>query len=247
MSQSIQSGLGSRLENSRFLLSIIKTYSKYDPMLDLIKFPIYEDYIDSVSSSMLPYSAAKEAFDLLDNDVKDVFERIVTTVRKIRNAVIELFGRDSGKYADYNELFDLITGDNVSKNSSERKNQADSSEPGSGETPGTDFQSVAQIDRGSRLANFAALIEMLKVEPSYTPTLVEIKIDTLSDLHNEASTKNLSLATAYGTYTTERAKILPMFDGPDGLTVRADRAKAHVRTVYGPQSPELKALTGKVY
>ena len=59
--------------------------------------------------------------------------------------------------------------------------------------------------------------------------------------------KNTELATAYATYTVERAKVLPMFDGPEGLTVRAERAKAHVRSVYGAQSPELKALTGRIY
>ena len=88
---------------------------------------------------------------------------------------------------------------------------------------------------------------MLKNEPLYDPQKNELKVVSLQELHDQASSANQNLATAYGTYTTQRAVILPLFDGPEGLTVRAERAKAHLRSVYGPQSPELKALTGKIY
>jgi hypothetical protein len=68
-----------------------------------------------------------------------------------------------------------------------------------------------------------------------------------STLRDELSAKLLSLATNYGTYTTQRAVILPLFDGPEGLSVRAERAKLHVKSVYGVSSMEFKALTGKIY
>jgi len=68
-----------------------------------------------------------------------------------------------------------------------------------------------------------------------------------STLRDELSASLLKLATNYGLYTTERAVILPLFDGPEGLTVRAERAKVHVKSVYGVSSMEFKALTGKVY
>lgn len=241
MSSSSQSGFGSRLENSKFLISVIKTYSQYNPSLPLIQISIYEPYVNSVEAAMSPFSLAKETFDLLDNDVRAYFESIVSVCRSVRNVIIELFGRDSGKYADYNELIDKITGDNITKNSYKRNHSE------SEENPDEDFQSVAQVDRGSRLANFAALVEMLKNEPLYDPQKNELKVVSLQELHDQASSANQNLATAYGTYTTQRAVILPLFDGPEGLTVRAERAKAHLRSVYGPQSPELKALTGKTY
>jgi len=241
MASNAQTGLGSRLEKSKYLISVVKTYSQYKPILDLIKIDIYEPFVLSVESAMVPYNTAKEAFDLMDNEVKAVFDNIVSITRSVRNVIIELFGKESGKYKDYNEIIDKITGDNVSKNSRKRKHIGDDT------NPDADFQSVAQTDRGSRLANFTLLIDALTNEPTYLPEKAELRVDSLKILRDNASTKNLNLATAYGNYTNERAKLLPMFDGAEGLTIRAERAKAHVRSVYGPQSPELKALTGKTY
>lgn len=241
MSSDSQSGFGSRLENSKFLISVVKSYSQYSPALPLIQIAIYEPYVNSVEAAMIPYGTAKESFDLLDNEVETRFDNIVSICRSVRNVIIELFGKESGKYKDYNEIIDKITGDNVSKNSRKRKNSE------TDENPDDDFQSVAQLDRGSRLANFTTLINMLRNEPLYLPVKAELRIESLQNLRDAADSSNQNLATAYGVYTTERAKILPMFDGPEGLTVRAERAKAHVRSVYGAQSPELKALTGKTY
>ena len=63
----------------------------------------------------------------------------------------------------------------------------------------------------------------------------------------DASSENLTIANAYGVYANEKSKILPMFDRAEGLTIRAERSKAHIRSVYNAQSSELKALTGKTY
>jgi hypothetical protein len=241
MASNSQTGFGTRLLNSEFLLSVVIAYTLYNPILALIKLVNYTPFVASVKTAMSPYNKAKEAFDLLDNDVEAKFETIVTTVRAVRNVIIEIYGKKDGKYDDYNEIIDVISGDNISKNLNKRKNSAEPPEPDK------DFQSVAQIDRGSRLANFTVLIDALEDDTNYTPVKPELTIEGLKTLLADASTANTDLAKAYGLYTTQRAIILPMFDGPEGLAVRAERAKAHVRSVYGPQSPEFKALTGRTY
>lgn len=241
MASDSQTGLGTRLENSKYLLSVVTTYPLYSPILTLIKTAVYGPFIDSVETSMTAYNKAKTSFDLLDNVVEELFVKIVNTVRSVRNVLIELYGIDGEKYLDYNEIIDVITGDNVSKNTAKRKKEP------APENPEEDFQSVAQLDRGSRLAKFTLLIDALEADPLYLPAKAEVTVAGLKTLRDDASAKNTELAVAYATYTVERAKVLPMFDGPEGLTVRAERAKAHVRSVYGAQSPELKALTGRTY
>ena len=241
MASEAQTGLGTRLENSKYLISVVTSYTQYSPILQLIKLVNYTPFVDSVETALTPYNKAKVAHDLLDNVVEELFVKIVNTVRSVRNVLIELYGTESEKYQDYNEIIDVITGDNVSKNSAKRKKEP------LPENPEEDFQSVAQLDRGSRLTQFTLLIDALEADPLYIPVKAELTVAGLKTLRDDASAKNTELAVAYATYTVERAKVLPMFDGPEGLTARAERAKAHVRSVYGAQSPELKALTGRTY
>ena len=241
MSSESQSGLGSRLLSSKDLITLILTYALYSPILDIIKIAVYQPFVAAVEAAMVPYDKAKEAHDQLDNGVEIVFDNIVDIARSIRNVLIELYGNESGEYADYNEILDILTGDNVTKNSYKRKHS------GKETLPGEDFQSVAQLDRGSKLRNFALLIAALEDNSKYLPPKTELKVVNLKLLYTDASAKNDALITAYGIYIKERGKVLPMFDGIDGLAVRAARAKAHVSYMYGPHSAELKALTGKTY
>lgn len=63
----------------------------------------------------------------------------------------------------------------------------------------------------------------------------------------DASTKNLTIANAYGVYANEKSKILPIFDGAERPTISVELKKAHVRSVYDTLSPEIKVLTGKIH
>ena len=55
------------------------------------------------------------------------------------------------------------------------------------ENPEEDFQSVAQVDRGSRLAQFTLLIDALEVDPLYVPVKAELTVAGLKTLRDDAS------------------------------------------------------------
>ena len=122
----------------------------------------------------------------------------------------------------------------------------------------------------TQLENSKHLISMATTYPLYSPIFALIKLDAygsfvisvetakytpfvkigftiIKALLTNSSAKHTALTKSYGLYTNEKAKVLPEFDGPEGLVVRTEHAKAHVRNVYGSDSSQLKALTGKIY
>lgn len=250
MASNSQAGLGSRLQNSKDLIAIIKTLTKYNPIINDIKIANYEPYVTLVSDSMTPYNSAHTALKNEQNNAEEVQNRVIAVARRIRNVILEIYGK-SEQYDDYNELIDLITGDNVRKQYYERKKEGEPETPTGGtpetEEPEEEFTSVSQQDRGSILAKFTALIDALTADTNYTPTEPELQLPGLNDLREEFALALTSLASKLADYEVKRSALLPMFDGPGSLHERAERAKFHVKRQYGPKSIEYKTLTGKIY
>lgn len=260
MASKSQAGYGSRLQNSKDLIVFVKSLTKYAPIIDDIKLLNYEPYVTLVSDSMSPYNGAHKDLKDAQNAAESIQNDVIDRVRKIRNVLLEIYGK-SEEYDDYNEIIDVITGDNVRKNSYKRKkpetpstndNSGTTGTAGASGTTGTtqpddDFQSVSQQDRGSILAKYIALIDALTVDTKYAPTEPELMLPGLNTLADKFADVLKTLATKMAEYEVQRSKVLPMFDGPGSLHERAERAKFHVKRQYGPNSIEFKTLTGKEY
>lgn len=246
MASTSQAGYGSRLQNTKDLIAKIKSYSKYNPIIDEIKIIAYEPFVNSVETALSNYYDSYAKVKSAQNSVADKFIDLEKLVRKIRNVILEIYGK-SESYDDYNELIDEITGDDVSKNYYKRKHETPSTpppEPGAGDV---DFVSVSQLDRGSLIAKFTALIDMLELDPNYTPHEPELTVAQLRAFRDLLNNLLTTLSNAIADFINKRSALLPMFEGPGSLRERAERAKAHVKRQYGPNSPEYKALTGKIY
>lgn len=249
MASKSQAGFGSRLQNSKDLLTFVKTLTKYTPIIDEIKLTNYEPFINSVVDAMTPYNTSHTNLKNSQNIADSVENRVRERARKVRNVLLEIYGK-SETYDDYNELIDVITGDNVRKNSYRRSKEEEPAPPegtSGTETPEEEFQSVSQQDRGSILAKFISLIDALTGDVKYTPTEPELQITGLTALSAEFSAALTDLGLKIAQFEGQRSIILPMFDGPGSLHERAERAKVHVKRQYGPNSIEFKTLTGKEY
>lgn len=150
-------------------------------------------------------------------------------------------------YQDYNHLIDLITGDNVSKNSAKRKAEAEANPPADPNAPEKDFQSVSQQDRGSIYTFFTTLIDELTIDTKYLPNELELKPAGLKTLRDEFGAKLKELGKLEGEFKAQEAIIKPLFFGPSSLHDRAERAKVHIKRQYGVNSIEYKSVTGKKY
>lgn len=246
MASESQSGYGSKLLNNENLIAKVKTMVKYNPIPDDLKIANYEPFVLTVRPAMTPYNNADKAFSDCENDTNIVQDNIIEIVRKVRAAIFEIHG--SGEiYDDYNQVIDLITGDNVRKNSYERTKEENSAPPADPNAPAKDFQSVSQQDRGSIYTFFTTLIDELALDHKYLPEEAELKIDGLKALRDSFGVLLTQYATLEGELKKQEGIIQPLFVGPGSLHDRAERAKAHVKRQYGVNSAEYKSLTGKSY
>lgn len=246
MASESQAGYGSKLLNNENLIAKVKTMLKYKPIPDDLKIASYEPFVLSVRPAMTPYNNAHKAFKDCENETNIIQDNILAVVRKVRAAIFEIHG--SGEtYDDYNHIIDIITGDNVRKNSYNRTQEENSAPPADPNAPEKDFQSVSQQDRGSIYTFFTTLIDELALDPKYLPEEEELRIEGLRELRDLFGTKLTEYGTLEGELKKQEGIILPLFVGPGSLHDRAERAKAHVKRQYGVNSPEYKSLTGKSY
>lgn len=248
MASKSQAGYGSKLKASEDLTAKIPSLLKYDPIHNDIKTVVYVPFVVSVRLGMTPYNTAEGIFITKQNETQIIQDNVVEIARKVRGVLFELY-LDNETYEDYNQTIDLITGDNVAKNSAKRKaeEEAETNPPADPNAPVVDFQSVSQQDRGSIYTHFTLLIDELGLDALYLPPEPELQLAGLKTLRDSFGLKLKDLAIAEIAYKSEISKIAHLFDGPSSLHERAERAKAHIKRVYGKDSLEYKSLTGKSY
>ena len=254
---SSQAGYGSRLQNNKALCIACSAYSLYNPSAADIQMVNYSPFVATVQTAFTPYAQAEADYEQVLSVVNTDFKLIDTRTREVRNAVAEIFSPNSDEYAHLNDIIDLITGDNERKNWYRRTHPAPApvADPvGVGVAPSplptpqpAPWQSVSQQDRGSILIHFTELIDELGNYAGYVPNELDIQVAALSTVRDDAQNALNKLVVARVAMTNQLAIIIPMFEGAGSLSDRATRAKLHVKRVYGVNSLEFKALTGKIY
>lgn len=104
--------------------------------------------------------------------------------------------------------------------------------------------SAAQTGYDNRLNNFDRLIELLKVEPGYTPEEDDLKISALEDLQTVLEDRNHDVASV--TPAVDNARILrdaEMYTGEGSGADLAGKVKAYFKAKFGGQSREFYTLT----
>lgn len=234
-----------RFENSKSLVMALSAYQKYNPSSEDIKPGTYSQFITEVENQLTPYKTANGAVMNAMKDNKAIFSRLSAVARKIRSEIGEVKSRKSPEYVQVNSIVKLITGQNIIAHSRivgiKRSKMRGENEPE------PEFNSVSQLDFNSRLGNLKTLIGLLRNYNFYNPADESISIAALEQLER-ALADSLRTVMDKGTeYTTERSKIINIFNGESGLSDRARRAKMNVLRNYGKDSPEYKAIVRKEY
>ncbi len=108
--------------------------------------------------------------------------------------------------------------------------------------------SVSQLSYDQLLEHFTNLVALATSEPSYSPNEVELQGVTLNALINTLRSLNNAVADAWTTISNsrlERNNVL--YHENDGLLAIAQESKNYTRSVFGPQAPQTKQLTGIRY
>jgi hypothetical protein len=228
------------MQNIKDLMVFIKTLTKYNPVIDEIQILNYEPYVTLVSDSMSPYIVAHKDLKDAQNEADNSKSPVKDIIHKIRNVLFEISGK-SLQYDDYNEITDIVIGDNVRKHSYDRKNSDET--PGTpfinttgGSVPDEKFQSVSQKDLSYILAKFTALFDTLSEYVKYLSEETDLKVPALRNTTGQFSDRLKALATKMANSEAQYSAGLPIFYDISSIHERAELAKVHVKRANMVQS-----------
>lgn len=125
-------------------------------------------------------------------------------------------------------LKNRITGANTKKKSTSSERSASNS----------------QMSYDMRLDNFDKFIKLLQAAPEYNPTVKDLSVDALTDLHNTLLDKNSEVVNAIIPLNQARiARDGIMYAEVTGIIDVANSVKAYIKALYGKDSPEVKQIT----
>jgi hypothetical protein len=96
----------------------------------------------------------------------------------------------------------------------------------------------------SRLDNFDKLIKLLTSEPEYAPNEADLKIDSLTTLYNDLSSKNTAVINA--TVPLNNARISRdqvLYTPLTGIVDISVDVKTYVKSIFGATSPQYKLIS----
>lgn len=109
--------------------------------------------------------------------------------------------------------------------------------------PLKDTVSVSQQSYDMQIDHLEKLIELLTIEPKYSPNEMPLKIATITDYKNQLQTINTSVRNAYTPYSNAMiARNKKLYNTETGLVPRAQVVKNYVKSIFGASSPEYKQI-----
>ncbi len=122
--------------------------------------------------------------------------------------------------------------------------RADNSVPETpaGQTP-KDKISVSQQSYDMQIDHLEKLIELVDLEPKYSPNEVPLQVATLTNLKTQLQTINTTVKNAYAPYSNAMiARDKKLYDPETGLLSKAQLVKNYVKSIFGSSSPEYKQI-----
>ena len=111
-----------------------------------------------------------------------------------------------------------------------------------GETP-KDKISVSQQSFDMQIDHFDKLIQLVTIEPKYTPNEIPLKVITLNGFKTQLEIINTAVKNAYTPYSSAMiARDKKLYDPQTGLVERAQVVKNYVKSIFGASSPEYKLI-----
>jgi len=103
---------------------------------------------------------------------------------------------------------------------------------------------VSQQSFDSQIESLTKLIELLTIEPAYTPNETELQISTLQTKLGNLKATNTEVVNSYTNYSNSRITRNNILYSPtSGLIDIAADVKKYVKSVYGAASPQFKQVS----
>ncbi len=125
------------------------------------------------------------------------------------------------------------------------KRAAKPAEPGNPETAQNTSISVAQLSFTNQVAHFNKLLELLAEIPQYNPNESPIQLAQLQSYSNQLQAINDTLMQVNNDFANAKInRDTQLYGTATGLVDTAYNIKAYVKSIYGPQNPKYKLISG---
>ncbi len=235
MPSTSETGHAKNIANFQTLISFCTGYgATYNPSRTAIQLPELNSLYIQARDSITQLNTIKTTYTHAVNERQLLFEPLKKRVTRIINALDATEATDK-LVQDARTIVNKIQG---------RRTGSKTTNTNEYEEEPTKTISVSQQSYDSITENFAALIELLNSEPTYTPNETELQVATLQTLLNDLRAANLAVANANTQYSNARiARNNILYTPQTGLADIALDVKKYVKSIFGATSPEFKQIS----
>lgn len=228
-----ETGHARNLANFQSLITICTGYgTAYNPANKNLALTALKTLYADVQKNLNTVATALAEYRNTVADRETAFAQINVLTSKIISA-LKANGTTPATQQNANTVTKRITGRNKTKKA----------KPVTGE-PTEKTISTSQLSYDRKLDNLNQLIQILKTEPNYKPNEAELKLDTLTKLSANLIAKNNNVIAKATALSNARLVRNQKTYAENGLNPIGNSAKAYVKSVFGPKSPQYKQLTG---
>lgn len=239
MANNSDTGHPVNLANFKLVIGYATGYGEpYNPTNNLIKLPAMQELHSIATGAQDVYTASASAYNNAMTAREIVFKSLNGRVSRVMY-FLKSSGASKETYDQVNTLARKIKGVRASK-----KIKPDPVEEGTEPTPVPKQISASQMGFDSRIANFGSMIQLLAGIPEYIPNQDDLKIESLSMLHDDLKAKNNAYADAAVPHNNTRiARNEVFYTTRTGLCDVGQASKDYVRSVFGLNSPQFKLIS----
>jgi len=239
MSSQTETGHAKNVANFENLITNVSGFGQaYNPSKESIKLSALNTLLASAKSSINMVNSAEPAYKNAVSAREVAFAPFGKLITRVNNS---LKASNSSSQVDDSAmtLVRKLQGRRATPKLTDEEKKA-------AEAEGKEVNqiSASQMSYDSRLDNFDKLIKLLTSEPEYSPNEADLKIESLTTLYNDLSSKNTAVINA--TVPLNNARISrnnELYTTLTGVVDISADVKMYVKSVFGATSPQYKAIS----
>lgn len=239
MASTTETGHAKNVANLDELISFATGYEKdYNPSKPTIKLEALKSLSGSAKKAIAAVNAALPAFSNAVAAREAAFAPLSKLVTRVLNA-LKATDTTIQVYESARTLVRKIQGRRATAKKSPDEIKALSAD-------GKEAVEISssQMSYNSRLDNFDKLIKLLGSVSLYAPNEEDLKITSLTALHNDLNAKNIAVVNAAVPLSNARiSRNNVLYKANTGLVDIAADTKTYIKSLYGATSPQFKQVS----
>lgn len=237
-----ETGHAKNVKNGFVFVQVIKSFgADYAPGNTAISLKALTDKQAKCQFVLDDWGKAEGVYNPFEINRKTAYAKLTPTVRSAMNEY-----RSNSPLPDALKkaivFADKITGDNIKKHTRDLKKKAEAE--GKPEPTRKEYHSVSQLSFDNRLTNFKNLIETLRNDPKYLPSIANNTISALEAFALLLSNTNDEAKKAWPLYESSRENFdKELYDESTGFIKLVTLSKLYVKALYSGDKEKTSKAT----